>query len=175
MCPATSKSATGNEARSFQCSHLFYRCRLYVMRTCNDCNGGRKRLSSYLTSRHELQGTKSSLHLRHAGLKIVESSCDLLLNLAGLSPGGRVGSDLVKSLGCEVKSQDGVQCGISWTACWAASLDHVPDMLRVCEYVVRRGVGRGAVRDKVRSYHSNSQGVRRQNAGAKIWSTVPQH
>jgi hypothetical protein len=42
-------------------------------------------------------------------------------------------------------------------------------MLRVCEYVVRRGVGGGAVRDKVRSYHSNSQSVRRRKAGAKIW------
>ena len=55
--------------------------------------------SSYLAGRDELQRTKSSLHLRHAGLQIVQSSCDLLLDLAGLSPGGRVGSDLVEGGG----------------------------------------------------------------------------
>lgn len=128
-----------------------------------------KRLSSYLTSRDKLEGAKSGLHLRHGLLEIEQSSGNLLLNLAGLSPGGRVGSDLVKSLGCEAKSQYGFRCGVSQTACCAAPFYHVPDMLRVCEYVVRRGVGGGAVRDKVRSYHSNSQSVRRRKAGAKIW------
>lgn len=58
-----------------------------------------ERLSSYLASRNELQGTKSGLHLGDRLLKVIEGSCDLLLNLAGLGPGGRVGSDLVKGGG----------------------------------------------------------------------------
>jgi hypothetical protein len=53
-------------------------------------------LSSYLTSRHKLEGPESSLHLGHRVLQIIEGGSNLLLDLAGLSPGGRVGRDLVE-------------------------------------------------------------------------------